>query len=102
MIVKIYIKNSIIKKNHQRKLLTSWKVCLIFLKQNNFIKITFCSYKNNAIRLQKAIQQAGKVKQAADIIEQVLSNNKLVWIIQIESLVYSIAAPISQPISFLP
>jgi zeaxanthin glucosyltransferase len=35
------------------------------------------SYKENAIRLQNAIKQAGGVSKAADIIEQVLSTNKV-------------------------
>ncbi|BAZ13894.1 glycosyltransferase, MGT family protein [Calothrix sp. NIES-4071] len=40
--------------------------------------LTQDSYKNNAIRLQQAIQQAGGVRRAADIIEQVLSTSKVV------------------------
>lgn len=38
--------------------------------------LTQDSYKNNAIRLQKANQQAGGVNRAADIIEQVASTGK--------------------------
>ncbi len=38
--------------------------------------LTQDSYKNNAIRLQKANQQAGGVNRAADIIEQVVSMGK--------------------------
>jgi zeaxanthin glucosyltransferase len=34
------------------------------------------SYKQNALRLQKAIEQAGGVKRAADIVEQVVSTGK--------------------------
>jgi UDP:flavonoid glycosyltransferase YjiC (YdhE family) len=33
--------------------------------------LTEDSYKKNAVRLQRAIQQSGGVKAAADIIEQV-------------------------------
>lgn len=38
--------------------------------------LTEKSYKQNAIRLQKAIQSAGGVSQAADIIEQVVFTSK--------------------------
>ena len=41
-------------------------------------------YKKNALRLQKAIQQAGGVSQAADIIEQVVTTKKPV-VAQIKS-----------------
>lgn len=34
------------------------------------------SYKNNAVRLQQAIRQAGGVSRAADIIEQAISTGK--------------------------
>ena len=34
------------------------------------------SYKQNALRLQTAIRQAGGVPRAVDIIEQVISTNK--------------------------
>jgi UDP:flavonoid glycosyltransferase YjiC (YdhE family) len=33
-------------------------------------------YKNNALRLQEAIKQAGGVSRATDIIEQVVSTGK--------------------------
>ncbi|WP_026100003.1 glycosyltransferase [Fortiea contorta] len=36
------------------------------------------SYKQNALRLQTAINQAGGVRRAVDIIEQVISTNKLI------------------------
>jgi len=36
------------------------------------------SYKQNAMRLQSAIQQAGGVGRAVDIIEQAVSTGKLV------------------------
>lgn len=38
--------------------------------------LTQDSYKKNALRLQKAIKQAGGVKRAADIIEQVVATGK--------------------------
>ena len=38
--------------------------------------LTEDSYKENALRLQKAIQNAGGVKRAADIIEQAVSTGK--------------------------
>jgi UDP:flavonoid glycosyltransferase YjiC (YdhE family) len=38
--------------------------------------LTENSYKQNAVRLQKAIQSAGGVSRAADIIEQVVSTGK--------------------------
>ena len=38
--------------------------------------LTEDSYKQNALRLQKAIQNAGGVKRAADIIEQAISTGK--------------------------
>ena len=38
--------------------------------------LTEDSYKKNALRLQKAIKQAGGVKRAADIIEQVVATGK--------------------------
>jgi zeaxanthin glucosyltransferase len=38
--------------------------------------LTEDSYKKNALRLQKAIKQAGGVKRAADIIEQAVSTGK--------------------------
>ncbi len=40
--------------------------------------LTQDSYKNNALRLQNAIQKAGGVKRAADIIEQVAATGKAV------------------------
>jgi MGT family glycosyltransferase len=47
-------------------------------KLRNSIKkvLTEDSYKNNALRLQSAIQQAGGVSRAADIIEQVVITEK--------------------------
>ncbi|MEM6520748.1 MAG: glycosyltransferase [Cyanobacteria bacterium P01_C01_bin.70] len=52
------------------------------LKQLNLSKLqhsikqvlTEASYKNHALRLQKAIQQAGGTKRAADIIEQAIAS----------------------------
>ena len=38
--------------------------------------LTHETYRQNAIRLQKAIQTTGGVNQAADIVEQVLSTGK--------------------------
>lgn len=38
--------------------------------------LTEDSYKKNAVRLQKAIKQAGGVKKAADIIEQIVATRK--------------------------
>ncbi|MDJ0719294.1 MAG: glycosyltransferase, partial [Prochloraceae cyanobacterium] len=37
------------------------------------------SYRKNALRLQKAIEQAGGVSRAADIVEQVASTGKPVF-----------------------
>jgi zeaxanthin glucosyltransferase len=37
------------------------------------------SYKQNALRLQKAIQHSGGVTHAADIIEQAITTNKPVF-----------------------
>lgn len=44
----------------------------------NLIKqvLTEDSYKTNALKLKKAIQQAGGVKKAADIVEQVMTTGK--------------------------
>jgi UDP:flavonoid glycosyltransferase YjiC (YdhE family) len=38
--------------------------------------LTQHSYKNNAVRLQEAINRAGGVSRAADIIEQAVSTGK--------------------------
>jgi len=38
--------------------------------------LTEDSYKQNAVRLQEAIQRAGGVSRAADIIEQAISTGK--------------------------
>ena len=38
--------------------------------------LTQDSYKNNATRLQAAINRAGGVRRAADIVEQAISTNK--------------------------
>lgn len=38
--------------------------------------LTEASYKKNALRLQKAIEQAGGVKRAADVVEQVVATGK--------------------------
>lgn len=40
--------------------------------------LTEASYKQNALRLQQAIQQAGGVRRAADIIEQAIATGKSV------------------------
>jgi zeaxanthin glucosyltransferase len=42
--------------------------------------LTQDSYKNNAIRLQKANQQAGGVSRAADIIEKVVATRKPIFV----------------------
>ena len=42
--------------------------------------LTEDSYKQNALRLQTAIRNAGGVKRAADIIEQAVSTRKPVLI----------------------
>lgn len=52
------------------------KVSVNRLQQAIKSVLTEDSYKNNALRLQKAIKQAGGVSRAADIIEQAVSTGK--------------------------